>query len=76
VSNSLYYPNRFVTYLLQAMEEVMGQHGLEETMALANIDALRNVQFVMKNGEVFKRNGVITIDKLLHPGPVNGFRRR
>jgi len=43
---------------------------------LANIDALRNVQFVMKNGEVFKRNGVITVDKLLHPGPVNGFRRR
>jgi len=43
---------------------------------LANIDAVRNVQFVMKNGEVFKRNGVITVDKLLHPGPVNGFRRR
>jgi imidazolonepropionase-like amidohydrolase len=43
---------------------------------LANIDAVRNVQFVMKNGEVFKRNGVMTIDKLLHPGPVNGFRRR
>ena len=43
---------------------------------LANIDALRDVQFVMKNGEVFKKNGVITIDKLLRPGPVNGFRRR
>jgi imidazolonepropionase-like amidohydrolase len=43
---------------------------------LTNIDAVRNVQFVMKNGEVFKRNGVITIDRLLHPGPVNGFRRR
>jgi len=43
---------------------------------LQNIDAVRNVQFVMKNGEVFKRNGAITIDKLLHPGPVNGFRRR
>jgi imidazolonepropionase-like amidohydrolase len=43
---------------------------------LTNIDAVRNVQFVMKNGEVFKRNGIITIDKLLHPGPVNGFRRR
>ncbi len=43
---------------------------------LTNIDAVRNVQFVMKNGEVFKKNGVITIDKLLHPGPVNGFRRR
>ncbi|MGE5246562.1 MAG: amidohydrolase family protein [Betaproteobacteria bacterium] len=43
---------------------------------LADIDAVRNVQFVMKNGQVFKRNGVITIDSLLHPGPVNGFRRR
>jgi len=43
---------------------------------LANIDAVRDVQFVMKNGQVFKKNGVITIDKLLHPGPVNGFRRR
>ena len=43
---------------------------------VADIDAVRNVQFVMKNGDVFKRNGVITIDNLLHPGPVNGFRRR
>jgi imidazolonepropionase-like amidohydrolase len=43
---------------------------------LANIDAVRNVQFVMRNGQVFKKNGVITIDKLLHPGPVNGYRRR
>jgi imidazolonepropionase-like amidohydrolase len=43
---------------------------------LTNIDAVRNVQFVMKNGDVFKKGGIITIDKLLHPGPVNGFRRR
>ncbi|HEY7288973.1 MAG TPA: amidohydrolase family protein [Vicinamibacterales bacterium] len=43
---------------------------------LANIDAVRDVQFVMKNGEVFKRNGAITIDKLLHAGPINGFRQR
>jgi imidazolonepropionase-like amidohydrolase len=43
---------------------------------LEQIDALRDVKFVMKNGDVFKRNGVITIDKLLRPGPVNGFRRR
>jgi imidazolonepropionase-like amidohydrolase len=43
---------------------------------LADIDALRKVQFVMKNGQVFKKDGVITIDKLLHPGPVNGWRRR
>jgi imidazolonepropionase-like amidohydrolase len=43
---------------------------------LQDIDAVRNVQFVMKNGDVVKQNGVLTIDKLLHPGPVNGFRRR
>jgi len=30
----------------------------------------------MKNGDVFKRDGVITVDKLLHPGPVKGFRSR
>ena len=43
---------------------------------LTDIDALRRVQFVMRNGAVFKKDGVITIDKLLHPGPVNGWRRR
>jgi imidazolonepropionase-like amidohydrolase len=43
---------------------------------LDDIDALRNVQFVMKNGAVFKKNGAITLDKLLNPGPVNGWRRR
>jgi imidazolonepropionase-like amidohydrolase len=43
---------------------------------LTDIDALRRVQFVMKNGHVFKKDGVITIDKLLHPGPINGWRRR
>jgi predicted hydrocarbon binding protein len=37
VSNTLYYPNRFVFYLLQAMEEVMGEHGLDETLASAGI---------------------------------------
>src|SRR4051812_29951445 len=36
---------------------------------LQDIDAVRNVQFVMKNGEVYKRNGLLTIDKLLHAGP-------
>ena len=43
---------------------------------LQDIDAVRNVQFVMKNGQVFKKDGILTIDKLLHPGPVNGYRRR
>ena len=37
---------------------------------LTNIDALRNVQFVMKNGMVFKRDGAMTPDKFFHPGPV------
>lgn len=39
MSTSLYYPNRFALYLFRAMEEVMGQHGLDETLALANIHA-------------------------------------
>jgi imidazolonepropionase-like amidohydrolase len=43
---------------------------------LEDIDAVRNVQFVMKNGAVFKRDGVITIDGLLNPGPVKGWRLR
>lgn len=43
---------------------------------LEDIDALRNVVFVMKNGAVFKKDGAIVLDKLLHPGPVNGWRRR
>jgi imidazolonepropionase-like amidohydrolase len=43
---------------------------------LDEIDALRDVQFVMKNGAVFKRDGKMTIDGLLNPGPVNGWRRR
>ncbi len=37
---------------------------------LENIDALRNVQFVMKNGMVYKKDGVMTPEKFLHPGPV------
>jgi imidazolonepropionase-like amidohydrolase len=43
---------------------------------LEEIDALRTVSFVMKNGAVFKKDGLITLDTLLNPGPVNGFRRR
>ena len=37
---------------------------------LTNIDSLRNVQFVMKNGAVFKKDGVMTPEKFFHPGPV------
>jgi imidazolonepropionase-like amidohydrolase len=37
---------------------------------LSDIDALRNVPFVMKNGMVFKRDGVMTPEEFFHPGPV------
>jgi imidazolonepropionase-like amidohydrolase len=41
---------------------------------LEEIDALRTVVFVMKDGLVFKRDGVMTPEKFLHGGPVNGWR--
>ena len=37
---------------------------------LTNIDALRDVQFVMKNGMVFKKDGVMMPEKFFNPGPV------
>jgi len=37
---------------------------------LTDIDALRSVVFVMKNGMVFKRDGVMTPAGFFHPGPV------
>jgi imidazolonepropionase-like amidohydrolase len=43
---------------------------------LENIDALRQVQFVLKDGLVFKRDGVMTPEKFLHGGPVKGWRIR
>ena len=43
---------------------------------LEDIDALRNVTFVMKDGLVFKRDGVMTPEKFLHGGPINGWRIR
>jgi imidazolonepropionase-like amidohydrolase len=43
---------------------------------LEDIDALRNVQFVLKNGQVFKKDGVMVPEKLFHPGPINGWNRR
>ena len=39
---------------------------------LQSIDALRDVRFVMKNGMVFKRDGVMTPAAFFHGGPGNG----
>lgn len=41
---------------------------------LEDIEALRNVSFVMKDGLIFKRDGVMTPEKFLHGGPINGWR--
>jgi len=43
---------------------------------LENLDALRAVSFVMKDGMVFKRDGVMTPEQFLHGGPVNGWNIR
>ncbi len=43
---------------------------------LEDIDALREVTFVMKDGMVFKRDGVMTPEAFFHAGPVNGWRIR
>jgi imidazolonepropionase-like amidohydrolase len=43
---------------------------------LENVDVLRDVRFVMKDGMVFKRDGVMTPAAFFHGGPVNGWRIR
>jgi imidazolonepropionase-like amidohydrolase len=43
---------------------------------LKDIDSLRSVVFVMKDGLVFKRDGVMTPEKFLHGGPINGWNIR
>lgn len=43
---------------------------------LERIDALRDVKFVMKNGMVFKRDGVMMPAGFFHGGPVYGWNAR
>ena len=43
---------------------------------LDDLNALKSVQFVMKDGVVFKRDGVMTPAAFFHAGPVNGWRIR
>jgi len=43
---------------------------------LESIDALRDVRFVLKDGVVFKQNGVMTPGAFFHGGPVNGWNIR
>lgn len=43
---------------------------------LENIDALRQVDFVMKDGLVFKKDGVVTPMDFFHNGPAYGWRVR
>jgi imidazolonepropionase-like amidohydrolase len=43
---------------------------------LQSIDALRDVRFVLKNGLVFKRDGVMTPGAFFNGGPVKGWNAR
>ena len=43
---------------------------------LEDIDTLRDVRLVMKDGMVFKRDGVVTPEVFFNPGPVNGWQIR
>jgi imidazolonepropionase-like amidohydrolase len=43
---------------------------------LDDVNTLKQVQFVMKDGQVFKRDGVMTPGVFFNGGPVNGWRIR
>ena len=43
---------------------------------LDRIDALRDVRFVMRNGMVFKKDGIMTPSAFFNGGPVNGWNVR
>jgi imidazolonepropionase-like amidohydrolase len=43
---------------------------------IADIEVLKNVQFVMKDGQVFKKDGVMTPAAFFHGGPIYGWRIR
>jgi imidazolonepropionase-like amidohydrolase len=43
---------------------------------LDDLETLKRVQFVMKDGVVFKKDGVMTPAAFFHAGPVNGWRIR
>ena len=71
-------------YLVSETEETRGpiRTGLAADLIavsgnpLQNIDALREVIFVLKNGMIFKQNGVMTPGSFFNGGPVNGWNIR
>jgi len=49
---------------------LLRRHDRSRRRPLTDIDTLRNVSFVMKNGMVFKKDGAMAPEKFFHPGPV------
>ena len=58
------------------MDPETGTIAANQVILIVDIDAVRNVQFVMKNDLVFKKDGVMVPEKFFHPGPVKGWRAR